>query len=51
MPMMIAPIWLMPMLAACANNGPSSAVESPSVPRVFRLAYSHSVHGEIEPCG
>jgi hypothetical protein len=41
----MSPMWMAWMLAACGTE------DVPEASRVFRLAYSHSVHGDIEPCG
>jgi hypothetical protein len=50
-PLMLGSTWLMPMLLACGSGGPPEVDVPPLGPRAFRLVYSHSVHGEIEPCG
>ncbi len=34
------------LMLACSGGS-----ETPSVGKTFRLAYTHNVDGEIEPCG
>jgi hypothetical protein len=39
------------LLLALLATGCGGSAEVPSVGKTYRLAYTHNVDGEIEPCG